>query len=155
MWWGVKSKNRFQNVINNSEIYPDYVEWIEKEREDVLSRQDFIKLTAEFNKRVQDGILDGKRFVLPYVIGWVEIQKKRKMRKRNVMAIDWKRYEETGVLTAFDNDHSDGWIYKIIWNFRSRDSFINKYSFIPTRAMKRKLAKIIKERTNDYYQHKV
>lgn len=61
------------------------------------------------------------------------------------LPIDWKATKENGFNIYHENLNTEGLVYKIVWSLDFRDlEFPNLYSFKPCRAIKRDLAKRIK-----------
>ena len=150
-----RGPNRIQNPYNLVDMYSDYVEWVGNKELYTLSRVDFQKVISDFNKGVAEALLDGKEFQMPAAMGLFRIVKSKsnKVITRKHSAINWEETNKIGKIVYFVNQHSDGYRYKLKWdrpNQSARNS--NQYYFVPCRALKRTLAKIIKARTTDYFQ---
>ena len=109
----------------------------------------------EFNKKVVEDILyEAGEFKLPYRLGEIRIQKKKMLFETSKMKIDWKATKEAGLIVYHMNDHRDNYRYR--WYWKKKNVIVqNKtlYSFIPSRANKRELAKLLKtEKSIDYFE---
>lgn len=110
-------------------------------------------MIEEYFKWIRDRLIEqGRTIKLPYRMGTLAIiKKKMKFGKKTSMPIDFRTSRETGKLTFFFNEHSNYYKYRFKWN---KDSMLIKnrdcYQLVMTRANKRRLAQIIKNRERDY-----
>jgi len=109
----------------------------------------------KFNKKVVEDILyNAGDFKLPYRLGEIRIQKKKMKFDTSKMKINWKATKESGFRVYHMNDHRDNYRYR--WYWRKKNVIVqNKtlYSFIPSRANKRELAKLLKtDKSIDYFE---
>jgi len=126
-----------------------------------LSKQTFKKVAFYFVEEILSYMFDGHEVLLPKNFGSVFVKgRKYKVRKFDNgnynIPIDWEAtYElwescpecaERGDKMYQTNDHSDGVVYKIIFsNSQCKYRFRKVYKFVAFRAVKRKLASLIKE----------
>tara|TARA_Y100001973_G_C5176974_1_gene322536 strand:- start:743 stop:1213 length:471 start_codon:yes stop_codon:yes gene_type:complete len=109
----------------------------------------------KFNKKVVEDILyNAGEFKLPYRLGEIRIQKKKMKFDTSKMKINWKATKESGFRVYHMNDHRDNYRYR--WYWKKKNVIVqNKtlYSFIPSRANKRELAKLLKtDKSIDYFE---
>lgn len=148
--------NKIQNPYNLTDIYPKYVEYVEKKEKYILSQSDFIKVCGEFNKRVVEAILDGKTFYMPSAMGHIDIQKLETFDPKYDGYIDWPNSVKYGKQIYHTNPHSDGYRYRVVWwrlDNQSRGGS-KLYNFTACRDFKRTLAKLLKDRKVDYYENR-
>lgn len=79
-------------------------------------------------------------------------------RKRmNHLAINWPETNKLGRLVHFTNDHTNHFLYRIYWKLAKRNdnnkTYLSTYKFLPTRANKRLLARLILDEGYDYFQY--
>ena len=152
MFFG-RSKNKIANPYTLSDFYPEYIDWIEGKELYTLRQADFVNIISDFNRVVAKKLLEGKEFQMPAGMGKIRIIKSQDNRPRTSKAvIDWAETNKLGKVVHFRNQHSDGYRYKIKWEISQAGANSSKYYLIPCRALKRSLAKVIKERRTDFYQ---
>lgn len=146
--------NKIQNCHGHKDMYSGYIDWVEDKEAFVLKAEDFYKVLSDFNMIAREKLLEGKRFVLPWGMGWIHICKSgTNTPRRKTATIDWPASVKAGKHVYYTNLHSDGYRYKIRWQFNQTVSPLVKYYYlIPARHFKRALAKIVKARETDYFQ---
>lgn len=147
----LRGKNIIQNVLTLKHIYQYYIKDISKTSKYNQSYRVFRDICEDANKELSNEILEGYFFVMPYRLGTIRI-KKRKIDINNLKP-------DFGLFNKSDetyknkhlNEHSNNYYVRYYWTKRVETLIKNKsvYSFIPTRANKRELAKRIKENTID------
>jgi len=146
-----RGKNRIRDPYNLSDIYPKYVEYVEKKERYILSQSDFINVCGEFNQRVVDNIIRGKTFYLPGGLGFINVEKFKSNKPKQEKYIDWPNSVKYGKQIYHTNLHSDGYRYRIVWwRMWQSNQASKKYNFVPCRTFKRTLAKLIKEKEVDF-----
>lgn len=136
-------------------FYNDYLDSIER---DTVYDIDYIKyrniVTDYFHHLRQKLIEEGKMIKLPYRMGNVQIIKsKPKHLDKRSLRIDYQATKQTGKLIFLLNEHSD--MYKYRYHWEKIDMVVpnkSKYQLVATRANKRRLAQIIKNRELDYQE---
>ena len=97
-------------------------------------------------------IEEGKMIKLPYRMGNVQIIKsKPKHLDKRSLRIDYQATKEYNKLILLTNEHSDYFKYRYWWN--KVDMMVpnkSQYQLVATRANKRRLAQIIKNRELDF-----
>ena len=97
-------------------------------------------------------IEEGKMIKLPYRMGNVQIIKsKPKHLDKRSLRIDYQATKEYNKLILLTNEHSDFFKYRFWWN--KIDMVVpnkSQYQLVATRANKRRLAQIIKNKELDY-----
>lgn len=134
-------------------FYNDYLNNIEK---DTVYDIDYTRyraiITDYFNYLQNQLIEEGKRVKLPYRMGTLQIIKSRpKHLDKRSLRIDYQATKQTGKLILLLNEHSDMFKMRCWWN--KTDMMVpnkSKYQLVLTRANKRNLAQIIKQRLCDY-----
>lgn len=134
-------------------FYNDYLNNIEK---DTVYDIDYTKyraiITDYFNYLQNQLIEEGKRVKLPYRMGTLQIIKSRpKHLDKRSLRIDYQATKQTGKLILLLNEHSDMFKMRCWWN--KTDMMVpnkSKYQLVLTRANKRRMAVIIKNRLIDY-----
>lgn len=127
-----------------------------------ISRSEYGEILKEFNSHVRDELATkGYSFVFPCKMGKMELRKSKREvsldedgNVKNTMPTNWKEtrriwsenpdMKERGVKIRYTNEHTDGYMFKIIFK-KSRANFKNKsiYRIRFNRDMKRKLSKSI------------
>ena len=152
MFFG-RGLNKIKNPYTLSDFYPEYIDWIEGKELYTLRQADFVNIISDFNRVVAEKLLEGKEFQMPAGMGRIKILKSKDGKPKTVVsAIDWAETNKLGKVVHFRNQHSDGYRYKIKWEISGAGTNSSKYYLIPCRALKRGLAKVIKERLTDFYQ---
>lgn len=154
MFFG-RGPNRIQNPYTLSDFYPEYIDWVEGRELYTVRQADFINIISDFNKVVVAKLLEGKEFQMPAGMGRLKIVKSKENNPlTSSSAIDWEATNKIGKVVHFRNQHSDGYRYKVRWETTTQGvKNSNRYYLIPCRNVKRSLAKVIKARKTDFYQH--
>lgn len=134
-------------------FYNDYLTNIEP---DTVYDIDYTKyraiVTDYFMYLRQKLIEEGKMIKLPYRMGNVQIIKsKPKHLDKRSLRIDYQATKEYNKLILLTNEHSDYFKYRYWWN--KVDMMVpnkSQYQLVATRANKRRLAQIIKNRELDF-----
>ena len=134
-------------------FYNDYLTNIEP---DTVYDIDYTKyraiVTDYFMYLRQKLIEEGKMIKLPYRMGNVQIIKSRpKHLDKRSLRIDYQATKEYNKLILLTNEHSDYFKYRYWWN--KVDMMVpnkSQYQLVATRANKRRLAQIIKNRELDF-----
>lgn len=136
-------------------FYNDYLTSIEP---DTVYDIDYTKyraiVTDYFQYLRQRLIEEGKMIKLPYRMGSVQIIKRKpKHLDKRSLRIDYQATKQYNKLILLTNDHSDYYKYRYHWE--KIDMMVpnkSKYQLIATRANKRRLAQIIKNKELDYQE---
>lgn len=134
-------------------FYNDYLSSIEP---DTVYDIDYNKYRAVINdyfKHLQKQLIEeGKRIKLPYRMGTLQIIKSRpKHLDKRSLRIDYQATKETGKLIFLLNEHSDGFKMRALWSkVDMMTPNKSKYQLVLTRANKRRMAVVIKNRLIDY-----
>lgn len=134
-------------------FYNDYLTSIEP---DTVYDIDYTKyraiVTDYFQYLRQRLIEEGKMIKLPYRMGNVQIIKSRpKHLDKRSLRIDYQATKQYNKLILLTNEHSDYMKYRYWWN--KIDMMVpnkSKYQLVATRANKRRLCQIIKNKELDY-----
>ena len=151
-----RGKNKIQNPITMPEMYENYIQGVEVGSPYDIPYTTYVRVVNKTTKKIIERIYDGITVDLPFKLGKLRIVKKKmnftnQLRKN--LGIDWKLTNEYGKTIHHTNDHSGGYKYLFNW-YRVGSSVTNitKYRFIPTRTLKRTLARLIKEDKRDYFE---
>lgn len=147
----LRGKNLIQNVLTLKHIYQYYIKDLEETSKYHQPYKVYRAVCEEFNKELSKEILEGYFFKMPYRLGTLRI-KKRKVDLRNLKPNFGLFNESDGTYkNKHLNEHSNNYYVKYHWTKLTETLIKNKsvYSFIPTRANKRELARLIKENTID------
>lgn len=115
----------------------------------------FKSIIERFGTLLSEALLDySKELILPYYLGSMQILKykpKSYVPGSGSVSVDFHLTKLYGKTIWHLNEHSDGYKYRLLWS-KINGRFINKdkYMFIMSRANKRKLAQIIKNKQTDY-----
>ena len=134
-------------------FYNDYLKDIESDTVYDVDYTTYRAIVTDYFKYLQHRLIEeGKTIKLPYRMGSLQIVKsKPKHLDKRSLRIDYKATKETGKLIFLLNEHSDMYKYRYLWS--KVDMMVpnkSKYQLVATRANKRRLAEIIKNRELDY-----
>lgn len=152
--------NKIQNPLTLTQIYKYHIKDLDKDSKYYVDYKLFREVCESYNKMVSSCIIeDGYFFKLPYRLGTIRIKKNKTKVNSNNLKPDFGlfNHSEGKYKNKHLNEHSGGYYVKFHWN-KIDAIIINKtpYSFIPTRANKRYLAKTIKQngvlQVNKYFE---
>ena len=155
-----RGNNRIQKSLTIKQIYQYYIKDYDKNSKYNIDYRIYRLLCEEFNKELSSLIInEGYFFKVPYRLGTIRIKKRKIDISNNNLKIDFGLYNKSNgkYNNKHLNDHSGGYYVRFYW--MKLDMIMrNKafYSFIPTRANKRKLASVVKEegefQINKYFE---
>lgn len=136
-------------------FYNDYLSGIEKDTVYDISYTVYRNIITDYFKHLQYKMIEeGKMIKLPYRMGNVQIVKSRpKHLDKRSLRIDYQATKQENKLILLLNEHSDFFKYRYWWN--KIDMLVqnkSKYQLVATRANKRRLAQIIKNKELDYQE---
>lgn len=135
------------------DFYDYYLNEIERDTVYDISYKDYRQILVDYFKYIRDEVLENSReFKLPCRLGVISIIKhKPKEYTGKSLRIDYKASKDYNKLIFHLNEHSDGYKFRLHWNKKDSNA-INKsrYQIVMTRANKRHLAQIIKNKIHDY-----
>lgn len=134
-------------------FYNNYLKDIESDTVYDIDYNKYRAIVTDYFKYLQKQLIEeGKVIKLPYRMGTVQIIKKKpKYYDKRSLRIDYQATKQTGKLIFLLNEHSDEFKYRYLWS--KTDIMVpNKsmYQLVATRANKRRLAVIIKNKELDY-----
>lgn len=134
-------------------FYNDYLKDIEPDTVYDIDYNKYRAIVTDYFKHLQSKLLEeGKMIKLPYRMGNVQIIKNRpKHLDKRSLRIDYQATKQYDKLILLTNEHSDFFKYRYWWN--KTDMIIpnkSQYQLVATRANKRRLAQIIKNKELDY-----
>lgn len=136
-------------------FYNNYLKDIESDTVYDINYNKYRAIVTDYFKYLQKQLIEeGKIIKLPYRMGTVQIIKKKpKYYDKRSLRIDYQATKQTGKLIFLLNEHSDEFKYRYLWS--KTDIMVpNKsmYQLVATRANKRRLAVIIKNKELDYQE---
>lgn len=151
--------NEFNKTANKTasytipSFYNHYLSNIESDTVYDIDYTTYRKIITDYFCYLRDQLLEeSKEVKLPYRMGSIQIVKKKpKHLDSRSLRIDYKATKELGKLVYLLNEHSSYYKYRLYWN--KQDMLItnkSKYQIVLTRANKRNLATIIKNKIHDY-----
>lgn len=134
-------------------FYNDYLTTIEPDTVYDIDYTKYRAIITDYFKHLQHKLIEeGKTIKLPYRMGNVQVIKKRpKYLDKRSLRIDYQATKQYNKLILLDNQHSDGFKMRCWWN--KIDMVVpnkSQYQLVLTRANKRRLAVIIKNRLIDF-----
>lgn len=134
-------------------FYNDYLKNIEADTVYDIDYTKYRAIITDYFQHLRHRLIEeGKRVKLPYRMGSIQIVKSRpKHLDKRSLRIDYQSTKQTGKLVLLLNEHSDYFKYRYYWN--KEDMVVpnkSKYQLVATRANKRRLAQIIKNRELDF-----
>lgn len=147
-----KSANKTASYTIPS-FYNNYLSSIEPDTVYDIPYSTYRQIVTDYFQYIRDELLENSKEVkLPYRLGSIQIVKhKPKHYDGRSLRIDYKSTKELGKLVYLTNEHSDWFKYRIYWN--KQDMIVankSKYQLTLTRANKRNLAQLIKNKIHDY-----
>lgn len=152
-----RGKNKIQaGGYTLPNMYKAYMTDIEEKSPYDIPYSVYVKIITSYIQKVTERLFSGLKVTFPYRLGALQIVKK-KMNFQNQIAkgrgIDWEATNKYGKIIHHINEHSRGYKYLFYWNrVGANVKFINSYRFVPTRTLKRTLAKLIKVDNKDYFE---
>lgn len=136
-------------------FYNDYLTTIEADTVYDISYNIYRSIITDYFKHLQNKLIEeGKMIKLPYRMGSVQIIKsKPKHLDKRSLRIDYQATKQLDKLVLLLNEHSDFFKYRYWWN--KTDMLVtnkSQYQLVATRANKRRLAQIIKNKELDYQE---
>lgn len=136
-------------------FFNDYIQSIESDTVYDIPYSKYKDVIIDYFTYLRDQILEeSKEVKLPYRMGTVQIVKKKpKHLDARSLRIDYKATKELNKLIFLTNEHSDYYKYRIHWC--KHDMLVQnkgQYQLVMTRANKRHLAQIIKNKIHDYQE---
>jgi len=152
-----RTKNKIQNPYTMPDMYKDYTVKIEKGTLYDIDYNTYVSIVSMYNKIMIDNLYNGFVMYLPYKLGSFQIVKKKMYFSTQInkkLGIDWVNTVKYGKVIHHLNEHSDGYKFLFHWDKKRNGGIknINSYRFIPTRTIKRTLAKYVKEFKRDYFE---
>lgn len=136
-------------------FYNSYLDDIEKDTVYDIPYSTYRQIVTKYFQYLRDELLEKSKCVkLPYRMGTIQIikSKPKHMDKRS-LRIDYQATKQYNKLILLTNEHSDYFKYRIHWD-KTNMLVPNKakYQLVMTRANKRNLAQIIKNKIHDYQE---
>lgn len=148
----VKTANKTKSYAIPS-FYNAYIDDVEKDTVYDIDYGTYRKIVTEYFQYLRDQLIEESKCVrLPYRLGSVQIVKHRpKYYDKRSLRIDYQASKQYNKIIFLTNEHSDFYKYRCYWN--KQVMLVpnkTKYQLTMTRANKRNLAQIIKNKIHDY-----
>lgn len=136
-----------------SDFYEFYLSYIERETVYDVDYKTYRQIVEDYFKYIVEEIMENSReFKLPCRLGNLSIVKRQPKNFDNKsLRIDYHESKVQGKAVYFINEHSSYYKFRFLWS--KKDCLLTnktKYQFVASRANKRRLAQIIKNREHDY-----
>lgn len=150
--------NRFKAEATLTHCFHFYKSNLKKGKQKVTERE-YRMIMTSFFMMIRELVVKGHEIVLPDRSGILKVVgSKRGLGKENVSWVATKKLweqcpecKERNQVVNFDNDHTDGIIYRVLWG-REKLYAINKhpYGFRPCKAFRKLITKEIKTNNREY-----
>jgi len=150
-----RGKNKIQDPYTMPDMYKNYLNKIDENSPYKVSYSVYKDIVSMYNKKLIERLLGGYKVTLPYKLGSLQVVKKKmyfKTQKNKRLGIDWANTSKYGKVIHHLNEHSDGFKFLFFWKRKRIVKNIMTYKLVPTRTLKRTLAKLIKEEHRDYFE---
>lgn len=138
------------------DLYLSYLEYTSDNSLYTVDKAIFKAIISDYFKYLRDRLIEESRELkLPLKMGTLCVIKRRpKKFNSDSLRVDFKASRDMKKMILHLNEHSDGYNYRFYWN-KSTMYVKNKtmYEFVMTRANKRRLAYIIKNKITDYIEY--
>jgi len=149
-----RGKNKIQDLAKMQDLYDVYTYNHENNDLYTTSYKTYKSILVDYYKSMMNEVLNGYRYKLPSGLGYIYVTK-RLVNVRNLTrhGIDWVESVKNKKVIYHLNNHSKNYIYRFKW-YKENSIIPNLYyyKFVASRANKRELAKIIKNRQCDYFE---
>ena len=150
-----RGKNKLQAPVTIRDMYASYIKGVEESSPYYVTYKEYIAICSDYLKLIANSILSNTEIKLPFKLGILRIVKYKTKITKIHQPVDWYTTAKVGKLVTNYNTHSDGYRYMMRWHKKANSvSNIECYSFILSRANKRKEAALIKNREIDYFELK-
>lgn len=148
----IKTADRTKSYTIPS-FYNAYIDDVEKNTVYDIPYSTYRQIVTEYFQYLRDQLIEESKCVkLPYRLGSVQIIKnKPKFYDKRSLRIDYQASKQYDKMIFLTNEHSDFYKYRCYWC--KQDMIVpnkTKYQLTMTRANKRNLAQIIKNKVHDY-----
>lgn len=148
----VKTADRTKSYTIPS-FYNAYIDDVEKNTVYDIPYSTYRQIITEYFQYLRNQLIEESKCVkLPYRLGSVQIIKnKPKFYDKRSLRIDYQASKQYDKMIFLTNEHSDFYKYRCYWC--KQDMIVpnkTKYQLTMTRANKRNLAQIIKNKVHDY-----
>lgn len=156
--------NCYKTEVRGHKFYAFFVSKYGTGKKTGVTRDVYAGVITEFMQWVQEELVKGEKFFLPFSLGTLEVEGKDSTFYTDengkvitkYLRVDWnstwkfwtknpEAFAKKKVL-YFTNEDTDGTKYRIVWNRTKKTGFkTNNYSFKPNRLLSRKLADYIRD----------
>lgn len=137
------------------DFYNHYLSSIDHQQPYEIDYKKYREIVTAYFKYLRDEVIErGSMLRLPCRLGHLFIVKRKpKTWTSDSLRIDFKTTKDLNKVTYHLNEHSNGFKYRFLWS-KQDAIFINKskYQLKMSRANKRRLAQIIKNRERDFVE---
>lgn len=135
------------------DFYEFYLSYIERDTVYDVEYKVYRQIVEDYFRYIVEEVMEKSReFKLPCRLGNLSIVKRQPKNFDNKsLRIDYHESKIQGKSVYFINEHSNYYKFRFLWS-KKDCLLINKtrYQFVASRANKRKLAQIIKNKEHDY-----
>ena len=138
-----------------SHTFTDFYKTFVETTGDDISYAVYVKIVKEVFSLLSECLIDRSQEIeLPYAMGRLYVVKYRpknyNSKSLSVDFVNTKKYNRT---IFHLNDHSDGYKYRFFWSTTEyRIKHKKSYQLVMSRANKRRLAFVVKNKLNDYIE---
>jgi hypothetical protein len=142
--FNVKGKQLIRGTFSQREMYAHYIADKTEDSPYYVSFKTYRALLFEYNKHIYTDILTkGYTYRMPSLFGFLYLRKQHCNPK--FKPIDWVNTKKLGKYIYLENQHSNEYIYKMMYKLHKSSSHILKaFAFRLARANSRSMAKEIK-----------
>lgn len=149
----MRKKRTFAYTVKD--FYKYYIDNLEENSPYEVDYKTYRSILEDYFKYLRDEVIEeGNTIKIPGRLGQLSIIKQMPAHwNKNSLCVDFKATAEYGKTIYHLNEHSNGFKYRFRWNKTNlliRNSAA--YQLVMTRANKRRLAQIIKNRERDYVE---
>lgn len=151
---GINGNTKTKSYVG-ADFYKSYMEYVDDNPLYQVEYRKFRDIINDYFRYLRDEIIEnGKEVRLPCRMGTLQVVKhKPKTYTSKSLRIDFKATKEAGKTIYHLNEHTNMYKYRFLWskqNMLTKNK--TKYQLIMTRANKRRLAYLLKNRIRDYVE---
>lgn len=151
-----RGKGKFRGALTMPDFYKEYISHFDEEHPYHIPYSEYSEIVSDYLKHVSElTVTKSMTFKLPFRMGALSVYKHKPIFKSvNKMAINWPETNKLGKVVHNFNEHSNGYSYRFKWDRNgSIDKHMVLYAFKPSRSNARLVARLVKERQNDYFEN--
>jgi hypothetical protein len=103
-----------KGILTPKDIYFDHVLQRRPEgSKGFIKYDDYKKVIKAYVEEASKEIIERGEHQLPFVLGKIRVCKRL---NQGSFGVNWPHFRKTGELKGYDNDHSDNYVFKIVWD---------------------------------------